>query len=80
VRISKRLRKVVTLFRIPVEALFVNRGLPGIGVKIGLASGAAHSPSPCPLPPGERVSGTPSLDGRGKGEGDKALLTQRPIP
>jgi len=28
------------------------------------------SPSPRPLPPGERVFITPSLDGRGKGEGD----------
>jgi len=52
----------------------------GIGAKIGLAPGAGHSSSPCPLPLGERVSRTPSLDGRGKGDGDKALLSQRPIP
>jgi len=28
---------------------------------------------PLPLPPRERVCGTPSLDGRGKGEGDDLL-------
>jgi len=55
-------------------------GEGGIGVKIGLAPGTGHSSSLFPLPPGERVSRTPSLDGRGKGEGDKALLSQRPIP
>jgi hypothetical protein len=38
-----------------------------------------NSPSPSPLPPGERVSQLPSLDGRGKGEGDKRLLSQRLI-
>jgi hypothetical protein len=33
----------------------------------------AKPPSPFPLPPGERVVRTPSLDGRGKEEGDKRL-------
>ncbi|MEW6530844.1 MAG: tetratricopeptide repeat protein [Thermodesulfobacteriota bacterium] len=51
-----------------------------IGAKMGLTPGAGHSPSPCPLPPGERVSRPPSLDGREKGEGDEHLLSQRPIP
>jgi len=41
-----------------------------IGVKIRHTM-RLNAPSPFPLPPGERVFATPSLDGRGKGEGDK---------
>jgi hypothetical protein len=32
-------------------------------------------PSPSPLPRGERVLESPSLDGRGKGEGDNYLIS-----
>jgi hypothetical protein len=44
-----------------------------IGANLSPCFDLARSPSPCPLPPWERVFGIPSLDGRGKGEGDKML-------
>jgi hypothetical protein len=39
--------------------------------------GGLTPPHPFPLPPGERVFRIPSLDGRGKGEGDKSPFFYR---
>jgi len=52
----------------------------GIGANFRLSLLAEATPSPCPLPPGERVSQSPSLDGRGKGEGDNRLILLGQVP
>ncbi len=38
-----------------------------IGANFKCEISLSYSPSPSPLPPGERVSKSPSLDGRGRG-------------
>ncbi len=45
----------------------------------GVMAALTIPPSHCPLPLGERVFDTPSLDGRGKGEGDNHLKSQTPL-
>jgi len=49
--------------------------LSPMGASFRTLYGGQEAPSPSPLPPGERVLRTPSLDGRGKGEGDKPLIS-----
>ena len=39
-----------------------------IGANFKCEISLSYSPSPSPLPPGERVSKSPSLDGRGEGD------------
>ncbi len=54
-------------------------GRLGMCANLWRDSGVDDSPSPCPLPQGKRVFDTPSLDGRGKGEGDNHLKSQTPL-
>jgi heme o synthase len=51
------------------------RGVRGIGANLSAELRPQDAPSPYPLPPGERDLESPSLDGRGKGEGDKRLTS-----
>ena len=45
----------------------------GLGANFRFRISVTIPPSPSLLPPGERVLKSPSLDGRGQGEGDKHL-------
>jgi len=57
-----------------------DKGGEGIGANFRLSLWAEVIPSPCPLPPGERVSRTPCLDGRRKGDGDNRLILLGQVP
>jgi len=61
-----------TLHHFPIligGELFLVPGLRLICANFKCEISLSYSPSPSPLPPGERVSKSPSLDGRGKGRG-----------